>query len=107
MQIFIVTISGKTITLDVDASTTITELKQYIKDKEGYHKRRMRLVFNGNSICFPGGPREEEDGRTIRDYSIIDQSKIYLSNFMRGGEGEISDSDSEEYSAKHAAEIKI
>ncbi len=76
MQIFAKTLTGKTITIDCDANTLITELKIALHKKEGIPHYQQRLIYAGRSL---------ENNKTLADYNIIKESTIHLVLNMRGG----------------------
>jgi ubiquitin len=53
MQIFVVTLTGKTITLEVEPNDTIDSVKNQIQAKEGIPKSEQRLLYGGRSLERP------------------------------------------------------
>jgi ubiquitin len=76
MQLFVKTLTGKTVSIEVEEGESIEDVKAKISEKEGIPPEQQRLIFGGQQL---------QDGKTIDDYNVGDDATLHLVLRLRGG----------------------
>ena len=77
MQLFVKTLTGKTVSIEVEEGESIEDVKAKISEKEGVPPEQQRLIFGGQQL---------EDSKTLDDYNVGDDATLHLVLRLRGGE---------------------
>mmetsp|Transcript_24747 Transcript_24747/g.40560 ORF Transcript_24747/g.40560 Transcript_24747/m.40560 type:complete len:286 (+) Transcript_24747:85-942(+) len=78
MQLFVKTLTGKTVSIEIEEGESIEDVKAKIAEKEGIPPEQQRIIFGGQQL---------QDGKTVDDYNIGDDATLHLVLRLRGGGG--------------------
>lgn len=76
MQLFVKTLTGKTVSIEVEEGESIEDVKAKISEKEGIPPEQQRLIFGGQQL---------QDAKTLQDYDVGDDATLHLVLRLRGG----------------------
>lgn len=76
MQLFVKTLTGKTVSIEVEEGESIEDVKAKIAEKEGIPPEQQRLIFGGQQL---------QDSKTLQDYDVGDDATLHLVLRLRGG----------------------
>jgi ubiquitin len=76
MHLFVKTLTGKTITLEVEPDDLIESVKSKLQDKEGVPLDQQKLIFKGNEL---------QSDTKLYDYNVKNESVIHMVLGLKGG----------------------